>query len=414
MVNRRSLSIPLCMILIFFSLSCQLTSPRQIAPTEKPEIIGPLLRQTKEADPPERDEPLPQDNPNVENAARTEEALYQVVEPTQTAVSEAVGEIQVDYVYTDGLVTALYHLYGSYLDHFVDITLTNNGAQTATIVVETSIEGFTTTAADTVEVGPGESVEIHQNPRLTQEAVDKLSSEQPGNFRIRVVQVDPGGDTVLVNESRQILLYSRRDFVWISGFEWQEEYELWAAWVTPTDPGVEALIRAAADYSDSGIMWNGYGGTENDAEGGVWDRLESIWDAEDKIYDLTYISTMVAFGPNTVQRMRLPAEVLDQRSGNCVELAALFASAAEALKLETAIVRIPGHAYTAVRMDEANANYYFIETTMIGRSSFEDAVNTGKKEWEDAFPHFEAKEEGYAWVEIIDAREKGILPIPWK
>ncbi len=157
MVNRRSIFVPLCIVINLLYAELPVDVPAGIVKVEA-EIIGPLLVQTQEAAPPEQEAPLlPQDNPNVEIAAQTEEALYQAVDPTQTAVSEEVGEIQVDYVYTDGLVTALYHLYGSYLDHFVDITLTNNGTQTATIVVETSIEGYTTTAADTVDVGAGES-----------------------------------------------------------------------------------------------------------------------------------------------------------------------------------------------------------------------------------------------------------------
>jgi hypothetical protein len=256
-------------------------------------------------------------------------------------------------------------------------------------------------------------MEIHQNPRLLEGAVDQLNSEKPGTFHIKVVKLEGGNEILLLDETEEVLMYSRRDFVWLEGFEWQEEYELWAAWVTPTDPKVEELIRAAADYTKTGTMWNGYAGYVNDENGGVWDRLQAIWQAEKDKYQLTYISTMTAFGPNTVQRMRLPAEVLDQSSGNCVELVTLFNSAAEALQLETALVRIPGHVFSAIRMDEENADYYFVETTMIGQSSFEDAVNYGAKEWEDSKPHFDAGEHGYTWVNLPEMREKGILPIPW-
>jgi hypothetical protein len=299
------------------------------------------------------------------------------------------------------------------LDNFVDVTLTNTGDVNGTVIVETYIEGYTTKASDTVEIAPGEIVEVTQNPRLMAEAVDKLNSEKPGTFHIKVTQIDPGDDSILLAESQQVRLYSRRDFVWIDGFTTNEEYELWAAWVTPTDPKVEELIRAAADYTSSGIMTSGYGGIEDDKEGKVWERLEAIWKAEDNNYNITYISTMVSYGPNTVQRMRMPAEVIEQSSGNCVELAALYASAAEALGLETAIIRIPGHAYVAVRTDDVNANYYFVETTLIGRATFSEAVDSGLAEWNDALPHFNAQEEGYAWVTIQDARQKGILPIPW-
>jgi hypothetical protein len=184
--------------------------------------------------------------------------------------------------------------------------------------------------------------------------------------------------------------------------------------VTPNDPAVEGLIRSAANFDPTGIIVSGYGDQAHDGDGSVWRRLEAIWKAEADTYHLTYISTMTTFAPNSVQRMRLPAEVLDQASGNCVELAALYASVAEAIGLEAAIVRIPGHAFTAIRTDRENAKYYFIETTLIGRADFSEAVNRAGEKWDEVQPHFDAQEEGYAWVTIPDARKKGILPIPWK
>lgn len=356
----------------------------------------------------------PLDEESIQKAALTEEALLDTQLPTMTPVNETVDDIKIHYVYNRSVVTALYHLYGSVLDDIVDITLTNNGQDDLTFVVQTEVVGYSTRSSDTVDVPAGESLEINQNPRLIPEAVDQLNSEKPGTFHIRIVKLEGGEEVLLLDDTREILMYSRRDFVWIDGFDWREEYELWAAWVTPTDPKVEELIRAAADYTKTGTMWSDYGGDVNDENGKVWDRLQAIWRAEQDRYGLTYISTMIAFGPNTVQRMRLPAEVLDQSGGNCIELAILFISAAEALGLEAAIVRIPGHAYAAIRMDEENANYYFVETTMIGQFSFADAVNTGSDEWADASPHFDAGEVGYGWVNLPETREKGVLPIPWK
>lgn len=112
--------------------------------------------------------------------------------------------------------------------------------------------------------------------------------------------------------------------------------------------------------------------------------------------------------------MRLPFEVLEQSGGNCIELTNLFASAVEALDLQCCIVLIPGHAYLAVRMDEENANYYFIETTLIGQADFDTAVKVGSSNWNDDGPKIDAGEEGYGWVNIGDARKEGILPVPWR
>ena len=67
----------------------------------------------------------------------------------------------------------------------------------------------------------------------------------------------------------------------------------------------------------------------------------------------------------------------------------------------------------AVRMDDTNSQYYVIETTLIGRATFAQAVTRGAQELQDALPHINAGEAHYAWVNISDARDLGINPLPW-
>jgi hypothetical protein len=110
----------------------------------------------------------------------------------------------------------------------------------------------------------------------------------------------------------------------------------------------------------------------------------------------------------------LPGEVLDQSSGNCIELTLLYASVVEGLGMQPVIIIIPGHAYVAVRVDDTNASYYFIETTLIGQATFSDATATGLSEWQKAQPHVEAGEAEYGWVDVKSARADGIVPIPWR
>ncbi len=318
----------------------------------------------------------------------------------------------IEYIYTRELITSYYHLYGNVLDDFAEIYLANNSSSTASFLVETEIDGYSAVSSDTVDVAPGERKEVRQNPRLIPESMEKLNAQRYANFIIRVTLLTEGADELLLTESKEILLYSRRDYTWVDGFDLQENHDFLAAYVTPNDPAVEELLRRAANYTSSGQMWSGYGDL-NDESGGVWDRLQAIWKAE-KEYNLTYVSTWVSFTPETSQRMRLPYEVLEQSGGNCIELVFLYASAVEALDLECAIVLIPGHAYLAVRTDQENANYYFIETTLIGQADFGDAVTYGSNSWKNDGPMIDAKEENYGWVNIGDARERGILPVPWR
>ncbi len=336
-------------------------------------------------------------------------------EPPATPVERfSVDDIAVDYVYTSELITIIYPLYGDKLDDFVAVTIANHNADPAKVVVRSEIAGYTTEAIDTVEVQAGEMLEVRQNPRLIPEKIEELNVEKPAQVHIRVTALVEGVEKPLLDETGETVIYARRDFPWsISGFTSEEVYQLLAAMVTPNDPSVEALLRLAADYTDSGIIWSGYGDHMDDDNGGVWDRLQAVWQAEQD-YTLTYVSTWVSFAPGDVQRIRLPAEVLEQRSGNCIELALLFASAAEAMRLEAAIVLVPGHAFVGIRTDQVNANYYFVETTMIGQSNFDEAVTRAGEEFDEALPHLDAGEVGYGWVKIWDAREAGILPLPWR
>ena len=326
----------------------------------------------------------------------------------------SVNNIDVDYVYTDEMITILYPLYGDILDDFLIVTATNNNAEPVKVIVESEIVGYSNETVDTVTLPPGETVEIRQNPLLIPATIDELNTHRLAEFHILVKYLDEGEEKIILEDTQETLLYARRDFPWsIEGFTDHEVWQLIAAMVMPNDPKVEELIRHAADYTESGLMWSGYGGAEDDSDGAVWERLEAIWDAETEDYDITYISTWVSYATDATQRIRLPAETLEQGSGNCIELAILFASAAEAIDLEAALVRIPGHAYVAVRTDQENANYYFIETTMIGRADFEAAVQRGAEEWASTQPKMEANEQYYDWVKIWEARENGILPLSW-
>jgi hypothetical protein len=333
---------------------------------------------------------------------------------TPEAVVFSIDKIQVDYLYTSELITIIYPLYGDQLDDFVIVTVTNQNDVPVKVLVESEITDYTTKSTDTVDVQAGETLEVRQNPRLVPDVIDNLNVEKLGQVHIRVAALQEGVEKPILDETGETTIFARRDFPWsISGFTDDEVFELAAAMVMPNDPSVEELIRQAADYTESGSMWAGYGDHIDDDDGGLWDRLQAIWRAEQD-YDLTYINTWVSFAPGDVQRIRLPAEVLDQRSGNCIELAILYASAAEALDLEAALILIPGHAFVGIRTDQQNANYYFVETTMIRDATFSEAVDVAGSEFDEAFPYLDAGETGYGWTNIWEARANGILPLQWR
>jgi hypothetical protein len=82
------------------------------------------------------------------------------------------------------MITAIYHLYGEKLDDFAIVTLANRNAVPVKVTVETEIVGYTFPSKDTVEIGPSETIEVRQNPRLNLEAVDLLNAQHPADFHI--------------------------------------------------------------------------------------------------------------------------------------------------------------------------------------------------------------------------------------
>lgn len=332
--------------------------------------------------------------------------------PRTTAVPVTVDAITARYDYRDELLTPLAHLYGLKLADFVIVTIDNQNAAAVKITVMSEIGGYTEKHSDTVTVAAGKTKEVRQNPRLTTAAYDTLSSAHQADLHVVVSYLDQGQPRTILDQTSETLVTSRRDFPWkIGSMPQQDDYNLLTAMVTPLDPGVEALDRAAANYNPNHIMTGGYDSTD-DTSGTVRERLSDVWQAETTDYNLTYISTTDSFAADS-QRIRLPAEVLDQSSGNCIELTLLYASIAEAMGMQPVLILLPTHAFVAIRVDNTSDSYYFIETTMIGQATFHDATTEALSEWSDAQASVLAGDPGYGWVDVATERAKGITPIPW-
>jgi hypothetical protein len=329
-----------------------------------------------------------------------------------SGLSGTANRITAKFDYRDRLITPLAHLYGTFLADFVIITVKNANTSPAKIIAMSEIPGFTNQATDTVTVDAGASKVIRQNPGLTTAAINNLNSEKQAAVHVVISYLDNGQRQTVLDQTAATTVTSRRDFPWaIDGMSAAQDYELLAAMVTPTDPKVEELITKAVKYDPDKVMTSGYD-KPNDADHTVLQRLSALWQAETTDYHLTYVSTTETFNQDS-QRIRLPAEVLTGSSGNCIETSLLYAAAAEALGLTPDIILVPGHAYMGVNVDGQGNNWYFIETTMIGRYSFADALKEGGTEWDAAQPHVDAGDKDYGDVDILKARTDGITPIPW-
>jgi hypothetical protein len=113
----------------------------------------------------------------------------------------------------------------------------------------------------------------------------------------------------------------------------------------------------------------------------VTDQVNAIYDALRLDYHIQYVQSAVPYsasegGSNTgLEDIKLPTEVLQQRSGMCVELTTLMAAAVESIGLHAEIVVIPGHAFLGVALNENNTQFSYWDTVDVNNNIAADSAN---------------------------------------
>ncbi|WP_428560332.1 MAG: hypothetical protein ACP59X_16325 [Solidesulfovibrio sp. DCME] len=198
---------------------------------------------------------------------------------------------------------------------------------------------------------------------------------------------------------------------------------MFAAYVNEDDPAVDQILREALATGEV-AAFTGYKADDD----GVRKQVKAIWQAlRQRGIRYSHLPTPSVKPDDVwVQNVRLISEALAGRQANCVEGSCLFASVFFKLGLETTLILFPDHMLVGVALDPAGERQLYLETTMIGDSSFEDAVATGEAEVAAVLEkarQAEARQQdgqgdapddaGYAlFVSVNAARKAGVVPIP--
>jgi len=155
-----------------------------------------------------------------------------------------------------------------------------------------------------------------------------------------------------------------------------------AAWITPHAEAVEQALRIAADYHQ--LSFDGYAHQSNPEL--VRNQVKAIFLAlKDKIR-LAFVPEPFTIGSHddkVRQIIRLPAETLQHRSGNCIEQTVLYTSLIEAANLQPVIVLTTDHAFVGWKIHTDTDSYEFLETTIASHASFEEVSLRGTKRYQD-------------------------------
>ncbi|MFH1285316.1 MAG: hypothetical protein ABIH99_01915 [Candidatus Micrarchaeota archaeon] len=282
-------------------------------------------------------------------------------------------------------------------------TIINNDDRSANIVLTSEIAGWSDEFKKTLSIAPGEEREVDQTFTFK----DKFFSNNelaPATANFKIEQEG----RVVFEQSKELDIGAKGDIIWSSEEQWDLAPTI-AVWVTPHDPCVEQVISLAKEKKEDRAM-GGYVGYSSmyvsGRESETYAQAEAAYKA---IQDLgvSYVNSYISFTPGESQRVRLPWESVEQKSGNCIDGSVLFASVFENLGMNARIILVPGHAFVGVESYDGSNKYLYIETTLLGTNSFEDAVDSAAS----TFNEYKNTDEIMA-IDISDYRELGITPFP--
>jgi hypothetical protein len=258
-------------------------------------------------------------------------------------------------------------------------TINYSSSSPITLIISVNVAEFSQVETHTVNATANMQSISFTPQLLNSQVLRKLTFDE--NTPLHVSVTDTARHVYYVNDS-PLLLRSRWLMQWIAANRLQI-----AAWVTPDDPAVIALVSKAATHlqlepAPTPRAMIGYDNGRASPRA-VRDQVDAIFDAMRLDYHIHYIQAPVPYsGPadtsvalQNIQDIKLPAEVLQQGNGMCIELTALLASAVERIGLHAEIVIIPGHAFLGVAVTQNDTQFEYWDAVQVNENVAGDSAN---------------------------------------
>jgi len=271
---------------------------------------------------------------------------------------EHKGEMYLDYKPLEELYPSLYNSYNY-------IVVVNAGCygETKDIVVECEIPGLTQTFENSYRLD-SLVTPIYIKPVAVDSTKD-LSVAWDSNIKITIK--DKQGN-LLDTKSFPIHICSENDFKWFDDEFGVATRDNILCFLTPQSEAISQLKRDAIDILS---RWT------NGKVSGFYGYQGPVYDT----YTDTYIQAaalMLALSNSGVrynndnfsidgadQHILFPSQVIERKSGLCIETSLVIASALQSAGFHTYLIFPPGHAQVAVETWEGSGEYYLIETTKL-------------------------------------------------
>ena len=261
------------------------------------------------------------------------------------------------------------------------------------VLIEVEVPGFTQNYKQKVRLGR-QLTKLRIIPPLVTGELD-LNSEKMAQLSYSVTEIDTG--RLLEQQSKSIKLFSKYDMVW-----WTPEYgyansDNILAWMTPDATEILELKRNAIDYlediSEGKLdMLLGYQDYNyfDDYYDNTWVQAVAIQGAMSDITNVRYNNSLFSIDTEVNQRIKLPGDTLNSRSGLCIETSLVMASALQSAGMHVMLILPPGHAQVAVEAWPDTGDYFLIETTNL-------PMQKDSSGWKDTVQYL-TKEEWYSYI----------------
>ncbi|MCX6551101.1 MAG: transglutaminase-like domain-containing protein [Acidobacteria bacterium] len=227
---------------------------------------------------------------------------------------------------------------------------------------------------------------------ILSEKCARLANRTPAELQMECEYLDSSGRKQTLQKSERLTVLGRQEIYFgdLSSREWNGTIQdsltygpLLAAWVTKTDlpaAGLAALGNKAA----GGV--GAYTSVDNCIA-----VLAQLYEMMRRIH-ITYqfpagqVERDRSFDIRYIQTVQYPRDVIQKRSGTCIDLAILYAAMMEAVGIPSRLVATTGHVFPIAVLP--NGLMLPVEATGVGGGGtasvgFADAVKIAEKEWQD-------------------------------
>lgn len=122
--------------------------------------------------------------------------------------------------------------------------------------------------------------------------------------------------------------------------------ELLAAFVRPTDPSIDVILREASDKLAAAGRDEAMDGYRKGTKARAWEMADAIWAALVS-HSIAYVLPPKSF-ERSGQMVRGPSDVLSRKVGTCLDLTLLYASCLEQAGLNPVLALTDGHAFVGI------------------------------------------------------------------